>query len=67
MLFRAQVSARCRIVIVGLHCLLLSEVAIECVKELHLLLDLVGMCMEITKCVHDLRDEDEKIVSGQVI
>ena len=45
-LFRAQVSARFGIVIIGLRCLLLSKVAIECVKECHLFLDLVGMCIQ---------------------
>ena len=38
-LFRAQVSARCGIMIVGLRCLLLTEVAIGRVKEWHLFLD----------------------------
>ena len=37
--FRAQVSARCGIMIVGLRCLLLTEVAIGRVKEWHLFLD----------------------------
>ena len=46
-LFRAQVSTRFGIVIMGLRCLLLSKVAIECVKEWHLFLDLVGMRMQI--------------------
>ena len=41
----AQVSTRCGIVIVGLRCLLLSEVAIQCVKKWHLFLDLAGMCV----------------------
>ena len=45
-LFRAQVSARFGIVIIGLRCLLLSKVAIECVKECHLFLDLVGMYIQ---------------------
>ena len=41
-----KVSPRCGILIVGLRSLLVSEVAIESVKEWHLFLDLMGMWVQ---------------------
>ena len=45
-LFQAQVPVRCGFVVVGLHCLLLSEVGLTCIKGWHLLLALKEICMQ---------------------